>query len=151
MAQHAQISSDIAKQLNSAKAMRDTPRATMQHMQDLEYRLAAWRQSLDPAYRARAPFQNVSLPQGKQLVRMLFLHFSYHASMIAIHGVFCNPWDRADLQSAKTPEIRAQIQRSTEAVGEASRQIIIGLQRLETTATLPLWYVDPLDYCTFPA
>lgn len=113
----------------------------MRHMQDLQVRLDSWRQSLDPIYRARAPF-NVSLPQGKQLFRMLFLHFSYHVSMIAIHGVFCNPWDRPDFQSDKSPEIYDQIQASTEAVGEASRQIIMGLQRLETSLNLPLWYVS---------
>jgi hypothetical protein len=111
----------------------------LQHVQDLEARLDSWHQSLDPIYRARAPFK-VSLPQGKHLFRMLFLHFSYHVSMIAIHGAFFYPWDRSELQSDKSPEIRAQIHLSTEAVGQSSRQIIMGLQRLETSVTLPLWY-----------
>ncbi|KAH7137415.1 fungal-specific transcription factor domain-containing protein [Dactylonectria estremocensis] len=137
-AQHAQISSDITKQLNSAKAMRETPRETMRYMQNLDARLIEWQQSLDPLYRAKAPFMNVP-PQGKQLFRLLFLHFSYHVSVIAIHGAFCYPWDRRDFQSAKSPEIRAQIRSSTESVAQASRQIILGLQRLETMSTLPLW------------
>jgi hypothetical protein len=147
MAQHGQISSDIAKLLSSAKARRDSPRTTMRHMQDLEARLVSWRESLNPMYRARAPF-NVALPQGKQLFRMLFLHFSYHISIIAIHGVFCYPWDRPDFQGDKSPEIRSQIQMSTEAVGESSRQMIMGLQRLETTVTLPLWYVSLSGVCS---
>ncbi|OOQ86995.1 hypothetical protein PEBR_18902 [Penicillium brasilianum] len=137
-AQHAQISSDIARHLNSAKAMRDAPQSTMRHMQTLEARLVAWQQSLDPIYKTRAPFNSLPL-QDTQLFRMLFFHFSYLVSVITIHGSFCYPWDRPDLQSAKGSEIRAQMRKSTEAVGQASRQIILGLQRLETMFTLPLW------------
>jgi hypothetical protein len=145
-AQHAQISSDIARHLNSAKAMRDTPQSTMRHMQTLEARLVAWQQSLDPIYKTRAPFNSLRL-QGTQLFRMLFFHFSYLVSVITIHGSFCYPWDQPDLQSAKGSEIRVQMRKSTEAVGQASRQIILGLQRLETTFTLPLWYDDPPNFC----
>jgi hypothetical protein len=70
---------------------------------------------------------------------MLYLHYTYHALLIAVHGVFCYPWNRPDLQSNEKPEIKAQVQRSTEIVEESSRQIIIAVQHVEITAALPVW------------
>ncbi|KAH7013830.1 fungal-specific transcription factor domain-containing protein [Ilyonectria destructans] len=136
---HAQISSAVAKQLNTAKAMRDSPETILGHIQDLDNQLQEWRESLGPLFRTQAPFKTHGLPPGTQVFHLLYLHFSYYALVIAVHGVFCYPWNRPDLQNSTNPEIHAQIRKSTEAVADASRQIILGVQRLEITACVPVW------------
>lgn len=138
---HAQISSAVAKQLNTAKAMRDSPETILRHIKDLDNQLREWRESLGPLFRTQAPFKTHGLPPGTQVFHLLYLHFSYYALVIAVHGVFCYPWNRPDLQNSTNPEIHAQIRKSTEAVADASRQIILGVQRLEITACVPVWYV----------
>lgn len=155
---HAQISSAISKQLTSAKAMRDSLEITMAHVQALEKRLDDWRNSLHPEFVSSPPFFDRSdrpRRQGTQTSHILFLHFCYHSSVIAIHGVFSYPWNRPDLQQYQqqqkqqkqdghdlhisSPQLHAQIERSTKAVAESSRQIILAVQSLEITSAMPLW------------
>lgn len=152
---HAQISSAISKQLVSAKAMRDSLETTMAHVQALEKRLDDWRNSLHPDFISSPPFfKHAERPRraGTQTSHVLFLHFSYYSSVIAIHGVFCYPWNRPELLQqhkqqkqdgrglhVSNPQVHAQIERSTKAVAEASRQIILAVQGLEITSAMPLW------------
>lgn len=137
--QHAQISSDITRQLTSPKAMRDSPEEMLRKVRNIERRLVTWHQSLDAIYQARTSQKNVNLPRGTQVFHVLFMKFSYSVSMIAIHGMFCYPWDRPDIQNSRKAEILAQIEESTEIVAEAARQIILGVQKLEVTSALPVW------------
>ncbi|KAH8886612.1 hypothetical protein GQ53DRAFT_875270, partial [Thozetella sp. PMI_491] len=137
---HARIASTIAKDLTSAQSLRSTtPEDMMRRVQALDGRLREWRESLNPAYRVGPPFKSMAaaLPPGTHHFHALFMHFSYNASLIATHTVFCYPWNRHDIQSSENPEIHGQILASTETVAEASRQIILGVQRLEITAALP--------------
>lgn len=157
---HAQISSAISKQLISAKAWRDSLETTMAHVQVLEKRLDDWRNSLHQEFISSPPFfKRADSPRraGTQTSHILFLHFCYYSSVIAIHGVFCYPWNRPELQRQQqqqqqkhprqdgralhisSPQVHAQIERSTKAVAEASRQIILAVQGLEITSAMPLW------------
>ncbi|KAH7126494.1 fungal-specific transcription factor domain-containing protein [Dactylonectria estremocensis] len=135
----AQISSAVAKRLHTAKAMKQPPETLLETVQDLDNQLKLWRECLGPLFRARAPFKTHGLPPGTQVYHILYLHCTYYALVIAVHGVFCYPWNRPDLQASTDPEIHTQIRRSTEAVADASRQIILAAQRLEITATVPVW------------
>lgn len=154
--QHAQVSSAISKQLLSAKAMRDSLETTMAHVQALEKRLDDWRNSLHPEFISSPPFSKYAdRPRraGTQTSHIVFLHFCYYSSLIAIHGVFCYPWNRPELQQQQqkqqrqdgralhisSPQVHAQIERSTKAVADASRQIILAVQGLEITSAMPLW------------
>jgi hypothetical protein len=137
--EHAQISSAITKKLTSPKTMRDSPEKLLRNLREIEKRLIAWHKSLDITFQARMSQKTISLPHGAQPFHVLFMQFSYSASMIAIHGVFCYPWDRFDIQNSRTPEILTQIEESTEIVAEAARQIILGVQKLEVTSALPVW------------
>lgn len=138
--EHAQISSAISKQLLSAKARQESAEATVASVRALEGRLRNWHKSLSPRFNTLAPFRNSGQASGTQLYHDLFLHFSYQSSIIGIHGVFCYPWNKPELQGCKSPQVASQIQKSTEAVAEASRQIIIAVQGLHITSAMPLWY-----------
>ncbi|CAG9988756.1 unnamed protein product [Clonostachys byssicola] len=135
----ARLSSSITKRLSAVKAMRDSPDVLLTTVHDLDHKLKMWREGLDPTFQRQPPFRTHSLPQSTQVAHMLYLHYTYHALLIAVHGVFCYPWNRPDLQNNEKPEIKAQVQRSTEVVAESSRQIIIAVQHVEITAALPVW------------
>ncbi|KAK7214592.1 hypothetical protein V2G26_002595 [Clonostachys chloroleuca] len=135
----ARLSSSNTKRLSAAKAMRDPPDVLLTTVHDLDHKLKMWREGLDPTFQKQPPSRTHRLPQSTQVAHMLYLHYSYHALLIAVHGVFCYPWNRPDLQSNEKPEIMAQVQRSTEVVAESSRQIIIAVQHVEITAALPIW------------
>lgn len=139
---HAQISSAISKQLLSAKARLEPAEATVANVRALDGRLNDWHKSLPPRFNTQAPFRNSAQPSGTQLYHDLFLHFSYQSSIIGIHGVFCYPWNKPELQSCKSLQVASQIEKSTEAVAEASRQIIIAVQGLQITSAMPLWYAS---------
>lgn len=145
---HAQISSAISKQLLSAKARQEPAETTVANVRALDERLNNWHKSLPHRFNTQAPFRNLAQASGTQLYHDLFLHFSYQASIIGIHGVFCYPWNKPELQSYKSPQVASQIQKSTEAVAEASRQIIIAVQGLQITSAMPLWYVPNILLAT---
>lgn len=136
--------------------MRDSLETTMAHVQALEKRLDDWRNSLHPEFVSSPPFSKYAdRPRraGTQTSHIVFLHFCYYSSVIAIHGVFCYPWNRPELQQQQqkqqrqdgralhisSPQVHAQIERSTRAVADASRQIILAVQGLEITSAMPLW------------
>lgn len=150
--EHAQISSAISKQLLSARARKEPAEATMETVRALDGRLNKWHKSLFPRFNTQAPFRSNAQPSGTHLYHNLFLHFSYHSSIIGIHGVFCYPWNNPELQSYKSPQVASQIQKSTQAVAEASRQIIIAVQGLQITSAMPLWYAPDtlLAIAAFP-
>ncbi|ETS87776.1 hypothetical protein PFICI_01604 [Pestalotiopsis fici W106-1] len=135
----AQISSTVSKTLNSAKAQTEPAEKTLFNVEELSKRLGLWKESLSPVYQTQAPFKFSNLAPGMQIYHVLFLHFCYHVLVIAINGTFCYPWVRPDLHTNHSPAIREQIQKSTTAVAESSRQIILAVQRLEITSTLPVW------------
>ncbi|VUC32619.1 unnamed protein product [Clonostachys rosea] len=135
----ARLSSSVTKRLSVVKATREAPDALLTTVHELDQKLKMWREGLDPTFRKQPPFRTHFLPQSTQVAHMLYLHYTYHALLIAVHGVFCYPWNRPDLQSSEKPEIKAQVQRSTEAVAESSRQIIVAVQHVEITAALPVW------------
>lgn len=112
----------------------------MAKVRALDGRLNKWHKSLPPRFNTQAPFRSSAQPSATHLYHDLFLHFSYQSSMIGIHGVFCYPWNDPELQSYKSPQVASQIQKSTQAVAEASRQIIIALHGLQITSAMPLWY-----------
>lgn len=153
----AQISSTVSKSLNSAKAQTESVENILSTVEELSKRPGKWRKSLDPVYQTQAPFQNVNLAPGLQIYHVYFLHFCYHALVIAINGIFRYPWIRPDVHTHQSPAILKQIQISTKAVAESSRQIILAVQRLEITSILPVWsellilfstYFNLLDWVT---
>lgn len=137
---HAQISSAISKQLLSAKARQEPAETTVANIRALDERLKNWQKSLPHRFSTQAPFRNSAQASGTSVYHDLFLHFSYQSSIIGIHGVFCYPWNKPELQNCKSPQVASQIKKSTEAVAEASRQIIIAVQGLQITSAMPLWY-----------
>ncbi|KAF3009192.1 hypothetical protein E8E14_006037 [Neopestalotiopsis sp. 37M] len=135
----AQISSTVSKKLQSAKAQTESAENILSTVQELNQRLVKWRESLNPVYQTQAPFKNLNLAPGMQIYHVFFLHFCYHVLVIAINGIFCYPWIRPDIHIHQDPTILEQIRTSTKAVAESSRQIILAVQRLEITSTLPVW------------
>lgn len=144
----AKLSSRVSKHLTTPKAIESSPEVLLAHVQDLDQRLTKWHDALDPLYRAMPPYKAEEFAHRNQLFHTLYLHFTYQALIIATHGLFCYPWSRPDIQSSKSSAVRSQVQQSTERVSEASRKIILAVQRLEITAALPVWYV-PWSYVTF--
>ncbi|KAF2811865.1 uncharacterized protein BDZ99DRAFT_560399 [Mytilinidion resinicola] len=136
---HAQIGSSIARELCSVKASKQTPDVIIQKAHEVERRLREWKDSIPPHLRPDLPFNQAYLPPGTHLYHIIYLHFAFYGSLIAIHSVFTYPWNVNGFTRNPTPAVREQINTSTQTVVDASRKIILATKYIDANGSWPTW------------
>jgi hypothetical protein len=136
---HAQITSAIARGLSSVKASKQPPEVIIGKAHELDQRLRDWKDSIPPHLRPELPFTFAYLPPGTHLYHIIYLHFAYYGSLIAIHSVFTYPWNISAFTQNPTPAIRDQISASTQIVVDASRKIILATKYIDVNGSWPTW------------
>lgn len=121
---HAKISSQIAKRCSTVAAYRQTPEQIIRTVCELDQQLREWCGTIPLSMRPGAVFDPSTLPTNFQLVHVIYLHYSYFGSLISIHSIFTYPWS-VMLDRDKSPQLREQLNLSTEIVADASRSIIL--------------------------
>jgi hypothetical protein len=135
---HAQISSAIVDQLTTAKARRRKPSKTVETVNELHRRLKSWYETIPEALRLQAS-QSDRASQGIHTSHLVYLHLAYFGSLAAIHSVFAYPWNLTGLEFGTDVDLNAQIDTSTRALAEASRNIILTTRHLHISAAAPAW------------
>lgn len=74
----------------------------------------------------------------------LYLHFSIHGSLLALHSHFFYPWLSSKFWSQDSGGgdpalLEAQIASSSRTVAEAARQILLALRTVTTNVATPTW------------
>ena len=134
---HAQIASEISTRLASCKAFRQTPEVLAQTASELSLRLRTWKTSLPAYLQPGASFKSLERPHGIRNGHIIYLHYAYYGSLMAIHTIFTYPWISAALGIEQSLEFQSQIFVSTNAVAEAARSILMTTRDLEIDAGLP--------------
>jgi hypothetical protein len=71
------------------------------------------------------PLRNSSSAPEIHPQHVVYLHFAYYGSLIAIHSVFTYPWNLASFGSEWTLKVARQVNLSSNIVAEASRNIAL--------------------------
>lgn len=112
-------------------------------VRETEARLNAWFENLPPAFRHVPMGMTAITPPGIHPYHVVFLHYSYHGGLIAIHSSFTYPWGPTrQLGSAERLAFQKQIMVSTNKVIESSRQIILATRWFDPQGSYPTWSVD---------
>lgn len=135
---HAQISSAIVDQLTTAETRRRDFGKTVQIVNEIDTRLRSWYKTIPDSLQLRAPHL-VSDSSGVQMSHILYLHLAYYGSLAAIHSIFAYPWKTTNFDLGSDVDLIPQINSSTQAVAEASRNIILATKYLTISAAAPAW------------
>ena len=135
---HAQISSAIVDQLTTAKARRRKPSKTIETVNELHRRLKSWFETIPDALRIQGAQSDLA-SEGIQTSHLVYLHLAYFGSLAAIHSVFAYPWNLTGLEVGTDADLSSQVDISTHALAEASRNIILTTKQLHISAAAPAW------------
>lgn len=132
-ATHAQISARVMRKLKRLRKSTPSFREVVNAISELNLAIEQWYSSLHPSVRMDPT--NLTLPTDIHPSKALFLYYSYHASLIALHLVLVHPWNAVPIHSGEyeKDEIRRHVLNCTEIVVEAARNIIRGLQHVTVT------------------
>ncbi|PQE06909.1 Fungal specific transcription factor domain-containing protein [Rutstroemia sp. NJR-2017a BBW] len=140
IAQHARISSRIAKQLASGKSFRQTHAKTLEVIQELNTELQEWRDSLPPFLQPDAPTtRHGKRPQNINEYHVMYLRYAYYGSIIAIHSILTHPWNSSLFGSGQSSALQDRISISSHLVVNAARGIILDTDAIHITASTPIW------------
>ena len=133
------ISSTIFKKLSAIKTLSQTPDEVIRVLSDLHWQIQGWKDTLPPNIRPDAPIDPTQLPPGYHLYHLIFLHYSYYGSLMAIHSLYAYPWNSSIIGSSQISSVSEQIATSSSIIIAASRNIILATKYIDINASLPGW------------
>lgn len=141
---HGQLSGEITKRMSAVKDGNLKVKELSDTIHDLTAKLQSWWETV-PKYarecKYHLPDATISLPSNARLQHVIYQHYSYYGSLIAIHTAFVRPWNNVPLPS--DPQERADfsdLMRTSAAIRiEATRDFIQKLPQLEISVASPKW------------
>jgi len=136
---HAQLSSRIGKHFSTVQAYHQKPDQIMEIAGELDRQLREWKDAVPEEMRPGGIIDCTEIPQSLHVAHLVFLHYSYFGSLIAIHSTFTYPWSSI-LGRERNEALRKQVKVSTGVVAEASRNIILATKYInDIHASTPCW------------
>lgn len=139
--QQANISSDILKKFTTVKAQQLTPLQKMKLVKDMDERLKNWYDELPQHFKRTFHAPSSQMPEGLRIEHLMYLNFTYHANMSAIHSIFGYPWSILTSQNMSHTAIQGQAAASAKVLAQSSRAIILAIRSISIDSVAPVWYV----------
>ena len=136
----------IAKGLTSVKSSKEQPEVLAKRARELESRLSQWHSNMPSSLRAELPLAVSFQSSERRQYHLIYIHFAYYGSIIAIHSVFAHPWYLSTRGHNQGPEVKEQVHASTNAVVQASRQIVLATKHIDVRGPWPAW-LAPTAIC----
>ena len=136
---HAQIASQISKKLSSVSAFRRNTEDVIETVRILDQRLQQWRQELPVSLHIGDSKAPLTVLGSRNRDCVLYLHFAYYGSLMAIHTIFTYPWIAVTFGTESTAAFCDQVSVSTETVAQAARNIILTTRHIEINVASPAW------------
>jgi hypothetical protein len=134
---HAQIASQISKKLGSVSAFRRNTDDVIETVRVLGHQLQQWRDDLPVSLRIGDPRAPITFSPTRNRDTVLYLHFAYYGSLMAIHAIFTYPWIAVIFGTDATKEFCDQVAVSTETMAQAARNIILTTRHIEINVASP--------------
>lgn len=135
---YAQLSSRIYRNLFAAGVYRqnadDKTRAIKEELEQALYR---WRDSLPQYLRPGNPIMYSRLPPGVHIDSVVYAHYTFYASLIAIHNQL--PWTRPATPSAQTSSTNRYASECRDKAVSAARNIILATRCYDVELNTTGW------------
>lgn len=142
----AKLSSAIAKSFTTVKARERSLAEKVKLVKHFNTNLKAWYKDLPEVFKSELPLRSGSLPYGIRAEHLMYLYFSYHGNMAAIHSIFGHPWNLNQSLGHQSIAVKDQIAFSNDALTDASRNIVLATRSISVDAVAPVWYVNLFHY-----
>lgn len=150
---HARLAGQIHKRIATIKAGRARLDDVTQTISDLSFQLQDWWDSL-PTY-AKQDLRSLGpqLPENVHIFQVIYLHYSYYASLVAIHSILVHPWNSSALKidPHQKEEYSRLVASSLEVFADATRRLIHNLPHVDINALTPKWYAMSLVHLDLEA
>lgn len=135
------MSSTIAKSFATVKARQRPLREKACLIKEINRTLRSLYENLSPDLKVRFPVNTKKIPRGLYAEHLMYLHLSYYGNMAAIHSVLGYPWNLNDVQLSDQDDtvVKSQMEASSDALAEASRNIILITRSISLDAVAPVW------------
>lgn len=151
---HARLSGEITKRVAAMKSSNPSLRRISDTIQDLSSKLQTWWNSL-PAFvsncKYNLPSSESQLPEHVQLQHVIWLHYSYYGSLLAINSILTQPWTVTF--TTTDPSEKAEFIRLVAASKatriQATRHFVQMIPQTEITMASPKWQVLYPQACLF--
>jgi hypothetical protein len=137
----AKMSSSIAKSFATVKARQRPLREKVHLVKEVNKNLRSWYKTLSPDLKISFPVDTKKIPRGLCAEHLMYLHLSYYGNLAAIHSILGHPWNLNDAQFSDQDDtvVKSQIEASSNALAEASRNIILITRSISLDAVAPVW------------
>ena len=139
---HAKICSRILREVMSNKAQKSSPRELQKVVKDIDQQLRSLLDEFPSELRigTLAKQSEETHPMSRRN-HTLFLYFSIHGSLLAIHSHFFYPWLSARIADRQHPDasLDEQVIFSSNTVAEGARKILLAVRTVTTNVATPTW------------
>ncbi|CAN9394725.1 unnamed protein product [Alternaria alternata] len=118
------MSSYIAKRFATVKARQRPLREKAHLVEEVNKNLRSWYKTLSPDLQIAFPVDTKKIPRGLCAEHLMYLHLSYYGNLAAIHSILV---------------VKSQIEASSDALVETSRNIILITRSISLDAVAPVW------------
>ncbi|KEF51074.1 uncharacterized protein A1O9_12856 [Exophiala aquamarina CBS 119918] len=139
--EHAKISGQINQRIATLKLRRSSLQDLNDTITDLSRQLNGWWDGLPSFIKDDLRSPSRILPPAVHFEQVVYHHYSYYSSIVAIHSILVHPWSTAAFQIAphQTDEFARLKAASMEVYVNATRNFIHNLPHLAINALSPKW------------
>ncbi|KAK6365711.1 hypothetical protein LTS17_011098 [Exophiala oligosperma] len=144
--EHAKLSSDVSRRINDLKTSPAGLQEVANMISDMSQRLDAWWGNLPNFLKMDLGDRSHRLPPNINFQCVLYHHYAYYGTKVAIHAILVHPWNSTVLKvSEEEPHQREELARMTaqsrEVYIDATRKFVQYLPQLDINALTPKWLV----------
>lgn len=138
---HAKICSRILREIMSTKARKSSASELQKAVNDIDHQLKSLLDDFPSDLRVGtlAKLSEDTHPMAHRL-HTLYLYFSIHGSLVALHSHFFWPWLSVQLWDRPSDAVlEAQLASSSKTVTEAARKMLLAVRIVTTNVATPTW------------
>lgn len=138
---HAKICSRISREIMSTKATKLSANGLCEVVKDLDQQLKSLLNEVPTSLRIGTLGKlSEEVHLTSRHIYILYLHFSIHASLLAVHSHFFYPWHSSRFLNYNLGTmLDDQVAFSVKTTAEAARKILLAVRTVTTNVATPTW------------
>ncbi|KAM5383740.1 hypothetical protein ACJZ2D_001729 [Fusarium nematophilum] len=142
----AQMSSLTSKRLTFIETQQQSAELLVKTVAELDQKLKALERFIQQLVDLDSPLESCRPGADIDLQQAVYLRMAYYITVLDVHTPLTYPWSQRLFHLAGNPDLRDQVQASSEIVIKTARKVILATQfvRLDATTSILMGFHGPL-------